>query len=94
MSVPGMQDVAVTAVVDIVQKECKYLTSQSFGSVLQKTTPSDLQVFRWEKVLLEWSTVAPTFLRFIKAAAAVSDKKSERRRFRRNMCTTAMAHIK
>ena len=91
MSVPGLQDVVVTAVLDIVQKECKFLTSQRFGSVLQQTTPSDLKDFKWDNVLLEWSTVAPTFLKFIKAAAALSDQKSERKRFRRNLCTTAMA---
>ena len=74
MSVPGLQNVAVAAVLGIVQKECRAMTREG-SSVLQRTTPADLKDFKWDNVLSEWSRVAPTFLMFLKAGAAVSEQR-------------------
>ncbi|XP_030004403.1 surfeit locus protein 2 isoform X2 [Sphaeramia orbicularis] len=72
MLVPGLFDVMVQEVLDVLKKECKKLTSLKFGSVLRQTSFKNLKDFKWMDVVAEWQTNAPTFLKFLEAASSIS----------------------
>lgn len=72
MSIPGLFDVVVQEVINVVKKECKKLTSQKFPSVLRQTSFKDLKDFKWLDVVAEWRMNAPTYLKFLESASSVS----------------------
>lgn len=97
INIPGQSQFVVDVVLKQVEKECRLLTSRKFNSLIQHHTPSHLAEFKCKKVLDEWRTAAPTFLRFLKCASA-ADKatkhkaKGERYLKRRN-CTRNIPEV-
>lgn len=73
MKVPGFKDIMVEEVLKVLDKECETLTSLTFNSVLRENDPKD---FRWEKVMKEWKTAAPTFLKFLQHASKVFENST------------------
>ncbi|XP_074545351.1 uncharacterized protein LOC141804665 isoform X2 [Halichoeres trimaculatus] len=76
MNVPGLKDIMVDEVLKVLDKECETLASLTFNSVLREKDPMILKDFRWEKVIEEWKTAAPTFLKFLQHASKVSEDPS------------------
>uniref|UniRef100_UPI0037E8E424 uncharacterized protein n=1 Tax=Semicossyphus pulcher TaxID=241346 RepID=UPI0037E8E424 len=71
MSVPGFKDIMVSEVLRQLDKECETLTSLTFNSTLRESDPQALRDFSWNKVMGEWKTAAPIFLRFLQHASKV-----------------------
>ncbi|XP_041658445.1 uncharacterized protein LOC121519689 isoform X2 [Cheilinus undulatus] len=76
MQVPGFRDHIVAEVLKELDKECETLTSAAFNSALRENDPAALKDFSWDRVIREWKTTAPTFLKFLRRASKVYENQS------------------
>ena len=73
-----------------IQRELKLMCRTKKPSILQSSAPETLCTFKWDALIDELRSTAPTFLQLLEGATTVSISPSKRRKKSRRACQKAI----